>query len=671
METKIDNKKPIKNSFLLEKEKNDILKDFKDFDDIEKEYLTRLFTRLIKARNARNTSHQEFDYLTYTGYLEANERGANTTISAKKNKGETNFQSGTLRTKMFSFLSSFVGLNLEPDISAFNENEVLINSLGNGMETIIAKTEELENDDEWKMIRQYELLKHGFVFVEDLWQEKLSLKKEITSGFYGQIKGVKWNVKQEKQMGRPARAIIDPTCVYLGDLSKYMIEDQPCIFTVSRKSRNEAEKIYKGWERWDIAKSKQSDFTNENSVVSADNKKDTVEIIKYQDKPNNEFQILINKVPMLPMGFPLTEVNPTGDYTICQQNLEPIKHNFAYGKSFIFKNKNIVAILDQMMKLAVLKTQKSYMPPYLNLGERVLSNKIFMPGQISRGVRPQDIVPVDENETKGVTNSEFGMIQQTIDFIDRNTSSQTFGGMKEQGQVTATQILELQRQAKVMIGLLVLSASLLEKKLSIKRLMILLNKWFEPVNNVLDKTRNTLINKYRIVSKEGSVEDEGQGINMVIPAEGVDDEMKAMGEEKFSEDLMEVEDTFKKTTGKPTRITMLDPKMLRKAKITWLVTVVAKEEKSSEASKLLFGAMIRDAVELGLRLNPDYIEQRFAQVWQEDPSKMFMKEEQQAPQEGQGLPGGNAPGGGSPGVQTPKITPQVKMPIGDQGLINK
>ena len=48
-----------------------------------------------------------------------------------------------------------------------------------------------------------------------------------------------------------------------------------------------------------------------------------------------------------------------------------------------------------------------------------------------------------------------------------------------------------------------------------------------------------------------------------------------------------------------------------------------------------------------------------------------MKEEQQAPQEGQGLPGGNAPGGGSPGVQTPKITPQVKMPIGDQGLINK
>lgn len=80
-----------------------------------------------------------------------------------------------------------------------------------------------------------------------------------------------------------------------------------------------------------------------------------------QDKENHEYQVSVNGVPMLPLGFPFPWT--FCDYNITQQNFKPIRHDFAYGKSFTSENKNQVQVLDEMIRLAILKTQKSYKPP--------------------------------------------------------------------------------------------------------------------------------------------------------------------------------------------------------------------------------------------------------------------------------------------------------------------
>ena len=382
--------------------------------------------------------------------------------------------------------------------------------------------------------------------------------------------------------------------------------------------------------------------------------KDKIEIVKFQSKPLNEFQIFINGVPMLPLGFPLTEITGDGEYTIVQQNLEPIRHNFSYGKSFVFKNKNIVAVIDQMMRLGVLKTQKSYLPPYLNLSQRVISRSIFNPGQITRGVGQDQIVPVNDNEVKGVTNAEFGFIEKTMQFLDRNTVSQTFGGSQEPGgNVTATQILELQRQARLMIGLTVLAGSLLEKKLDSKRVVILLRHWFDPIDRVVDKARNALVDRFRIVSRDRSIEGEGPGVRFIIPT---------TSELPTSRQVKDREKKFKRENGFPAKFVFLNPDQLKQAKLTWVVSPTAKERKSSELSKIMFGNMLTQATDLVsvgalLPLNPSYNSERFAEVWDEDPNKMFT----QAPpgvQPGQpgaipGQPGGTPPPG-SPSALIPK-----------------
>ena len=633
----------LKDSILLEEEIEDV--DLPDYDEEEEIYLKNVRKRLEFARDERDQNHEEFDGLTYLQYWWANERWGNTYIRSVLNKKDVQFQSGTLRTKLLANLSSLVALNLKADITAFTENDIPITGLGQGIEDIVDKTNEVEHDEEAKQLRQYEMLKHGYVFVEDIWDESYEVKKKLTKGDVGDIKA-KWTSKKVKRIGMPKRTIISGLNVYLGDMSIYDVVNQPFIFTLERKTWEEAKQIYGDFARWkNIPQKSQQKMvdTNWRLYPSADDKK--VEIVKYQDKENNEFQVFINSVPMLPIGFPLTEVTGDGEYTIVQQNLEPIRHNFAYGKSFVFKNKNIIAVLDMMMQLAVKKTQKSYLPPYLNLSQRVISKGVFEPGIITRGIKPGEIQPVHEKEVQGVTSSEFSMIQEIIQHIDRNTVSQTTTGSKEKGQVTATQIIELQRQARVMMGLNILSASLLEKKLTIKRMNIILRHWFDPVDKILNAARDAIKNKYRIVSRERSIDGDGPGIRLTIPTD------KAL---PSSQEVRGIEENFKKTAGIPVKMIFLNPDEIKQAKLIWLVTVNPKEKRSSELSKMMFGGMVTDAINIGLRLNPDYIEERFAQVWDEDPNKMFIK----APP----MPQGGVQQQETGSAPSKTISPQVKPP---------
>ena len=240
-----------------------------------------------------------------------------------------------------------------------------------------------------------------------------------------------------------------------------------------------------------------------------------------------------------------------------------------------------------------------------------------MPGVVTRGIEPNTLMPLSDKEVQGVTNSEFNMIQEVIKNIDINTASQTFTGGKEKGEVTATQILALQKQAKMMMGLLTLSATLLEKKLTIKRIMIILDKWFDPVDDVVDEIRKVIKSKYRMTSRPRDVGDEGMGVRITSLSEELPTSKQVMGKE----------DKLKEEFGKPFRIIVLRPEEIKSSRLNWLVTIVPKDKKSSESAKLMFQAMTSSATAMGLQPNKAYVEKRFAEVWEEDPNKMFAKAE--------------------------------------------
>ena len=620
----------------------------------EETYLKGLRKKLETARDNRDTSHDEFDGMSYAEYYELNERLANTYIRPKRNKDDTNFQSGTIRTKLFALLSNIVNLDLSGDISAFNKHGFKVQQLGDAMEDISLKTNELDNDDEKKVLRQYELLKQGTVFVEELWDEKKKKQKVMKGKFKGKI-DVTWETKIKDAFARPTRNIVPGVNVYLGDITKYNISEQPFVFTVDVMPYEEAKLIFGEWDRWKHVSKELRTFqdlqqnypTQWRLLDSTENNQ--VEIVRYQDKWNNEFAVIINGVLMTPVGLPL----PWGyeDYNIAQQNLEPIKSHFAYGKSMVFRIRNKVAILDEMMKLVVLKTQKSFMPPYLNLTGKILSKRVFMPGKINHGIQPNTLVPVNEKESQGVTVAELNAIEKLQESIDVETVSPIFQGQQARGNPTATEIIEVQRQAKQLLGLVIFGAMMLEWKLEWLRLKNNLANWFNPEDTVVDEMREEIRNKFRQVSVNRPIDGEGRGIRMVVPTE-----------EQFSpKAIMDAEDAASEEQGQPVRFLFLNPEEVKSSQLTWQIVVTPRERRTSETQKLLFRAELADAQVFGPMLNLDYMAEKFASVWGENPKKMFKSLEEVQNEQAQQLQQEETQG-------TSPVSPSVNLPTPEKAL---
>ena len=81
-----------------------------EYSQDERDYLAGLQLRLERARNVRESPHEEFDGMSYTEWFTSNERGANTYVPPKKNREDTNFVSGTIRDKLFALLAALRNL---------------------------------------------------------------------------------------------------------------------------------------------------------------------------------------------------------------------------------------------------------------------------------------------------------------------------------------------------------------------------------------------------------------------------------------------------------------------------------------------------------------------------------------------------------------------------------
>lgn len=597
-----------------------------DYSEEERLYISGLQQRLEKSRRLRDVRHDEFDGMTFLQHWDLEEKLATTWIPPKLNKEDTNWTSGTIRQKIFALLANFENLDLSSNITAYDKNQLKIQALGDAMEDVMDKTKELDQDDEKKLMRQYELLKHGYVFVEESWEERWKWDKEVTKPFEGEIKGADWKKELALKHARPTRKILAGPNVYLGDITQYDWNLQPYYYTITYSSWDECKARYGGWERWKNVTKAVNPFapeagTGTSSIVYntwrlTEVRENYVEEIHYYDPFNNELQIILNGVLMLPVGYPIPE-----GYSLVMQNLEPIHPFFAYGKSLVSRLRTPTGIYEEMMKLGVLKTQKSFQPARANLSGKVLSSRIFMPGKITAGITPSDVPTFDQKETEGVTPSELNFIAELSKTIDSNSVSPTFMGQTAQkgGQnaenPTATEVMELQRQAKLTLGIYMFSISMLEYKLDWARLFNVLHNWFNPIDTKVDEARKQLIDVYRTVNVKKMIPGKGSGRHLIIP----------MTTSVTPKQVKEAQEYYSKLNQEPYRITVINPEIIKEAKYIWQLVVTPREKKTSELSKVLFRAFLQDAANpLFMKdLVVPFLEERFASVWDEDPSKLF------------------------------------------------
>lgn len=588
--------------------------------DEEINYMSGLKRRLTDSKNRRDRESDFFDGMDYQSRCEQNRKLAATYIKPKKNKNETQFSTGTARQKLMALLAHLQNLNLLPDITARDKDNMLVSKWGNAMEDLVKVTEDIDGDDEKKIWRWYNLLVQGETFVEEVWEDIFAADKSIPK-FDGKFKGVEWTTRLKKLDSKATRNIIRNEKVYLGDITQPDFKKQPYVFTVDVMSYSRAKAVFGEWENWKHVPKELKNLTPETEENTkaytpywqlTETKKGFVEIVRYQDQYANEFQIVLNGVPMLPIGFPLPWKH--GGYNLSQQILEPVDSHFAYGKSLMQRLKQSQALEDEFWKLVLLKGHQSAVPPMANMTGRVLSSRVLLPGTFNYGIDPERLKPLIDS--KGPNQAEFAILQLLRENIDEHSVNPTFTGQSPSREATATEVLETQRQAQAVLNLTVFACASLEKKLTDLRINTVLEKWFEPIGNSLDEVRGGIKKLFRSATVETQIPGEGSGqriIEMVEKNEQIPSPFQQLVEEE----------NISRTTGIPTRKIILSKEEIRKSKLLWKTNINPQPRNSTNLQRLMFREELLAMREASPNVSMKWAEERAATVWGEDPAKVF------------------------------------------------
>lgn len=626
-----------------------------DYTPDETEYIGRILYRLMNAKIARDSVRVEFNGNTYLQWWRNNEIIANTTIIRDETNKDLAVYSGTVEQKMLTILAEINRLNLTGEVRVFDKENNELQELGMAITDIVHKTEEIEEDQEKKQIRQLELLKQGTVFIQDNWVKKWQKTKTLEKKFDGKVSGVNWTSKLEKVFDGPVRDVLYGPGVYLGNIKEFTIKNQPFIFTMKLTSYQEAKTRYgmkdkEGkdvWERWknvprqrvqlvDTFNISNMSLGNGWSITDVD--LDMVEEIHYQDQINDEYQIFLNGIPMLPIGFPLSAITPNGMFNIEKQVLQVINPFFTYGRSFIAKTEQLSRLLDEMIRLLLIKTRKSIHPPYANISGKVISEKSLMPGAISMGIDPGALVAIGQ-EGQGATASEYQMLRELREDIDRVTVGPQFQGQAGKSGTTAFEVETLQKQAEKSLTLIIFAMGLLEKKVTWLRANYVMANYFEPIGTKVDDTREKFISIYRTLSVKTTIKDEGAGTRKIIPidsAEGMTSE-QVFNQDQYTDTPIPADGSRRRTRQElgmePLQHLYIDLSILKNFKYIFFTEVESKPRDTSVNAKLMFREELRDLQalqQMGSTVNIEDLQNDYALIWNKRKGKLFGKPQDMA-----------------------------------------
>lgn len=640
------------------------------------EYQTFLEQRITYAQEARDRQWPEFSDKTYLEQYQNNEKIANTYLEKKKNDEDVQIATGTIESKLNTLLSHIDNLNLAPEIRAFDKDDVPLRELGTAFTDIFDRLAEHDGgidggDMEKRLLRQKDLMKQGTVFVQDKWCTKSKAQKTLKRKFDGKFNFDAWDTAWKPYYTGPDRVLLYGPNVYLGDITQFSMDDQPYVFTLETMSYDTAKSMFGKFEMWKFVKPGMppSPVMTASGTVGGRTiydgkfrmttlKETQVEVIKYQDPTRDEFQIQVNGIMLLPIGFPLSAVTPGGKINIAKQVLYPINPQFAYGKSFVSSGDvyELSKILDEMISLFVMKTRKSITPPYLNLSGKIISRRVLAAGSISQGIPAGALQPIGQ-EGQGVTQGEFAVYKELLTRIESSTIGPGFQGQYAGSNTTATEVLEVQRQAKLALGIIISACTMLEVKLGYLRLPLVIANYFEPIDEISgeDGTRKK---KYRETSRETDIDGAGTGTRRIIPT---DDELPT------KEEVRQLEIMDENEYGYPSQRIYISPKALRAIQVRWQVIVVPKERNSSAYEKLLFRETIADAIalyNLGAIPNIDGLQTQLAKVYEVDRNSLFGEaSEMQQPMMPE-MPGSPGAGGMTPGAGSAAPAPGMTAQVG-------
>ena len=464
-------------------------------------------TELGRWRDDREQARDEFNGLTYTAFYDECERVGEARLLPKANGVDARLTSGTTKNKVQTQVSALLGYNFTPEVTAYNSFDDAMMKISLVEERLLSKSRELEAFEEIRPIVYQEGSKHGTFFTEEVAEEKWFMEKVITEMNVEDPSKTKFDTKKVKQPTELYTKAYTGKQVYLSNINEFFISKQDAIATVDIISRDEAEAIFGKWANWKYVGYKAEDFADlaEQSGLSewtlTNISKDQVEVTKVQDQANNVYQIILSGVPMLPKGFPLTSISPSGKITIAKGDMGSSVVNFAYSTPLPADMRVDQDTYDKFLRAMVVKTEQSIEPVLGSTAKKRLSTDIFNPGTIVNGVKEGEIFKIFP-DSNGVSASEINMFKLLGEIMDDKSLDPSFAG-GDTGKITATQYEGEIRQQKMKLGSSILGVINWHKQSAWLRLQNINSVWTEKVDyEIKDGEAKSIYRRFTVDTPE-------------------------------------------------------------------------------------------------------------------------------------------------------------------------
>lgn len=641
-----------------------------------------LVDRLCRSRDNREMEWKEFDDMTYTQWYSSNREADlayNRTLANQEDKRVT---SGTTHEKDISLLSFLLSYNWIPNIQAFDDKNELMDDTAEVLDKMVERSRMIEDWDKKKHLFYSEFIAQGDVFGEEMWFKEY--RKSATTSWtpdqpFNAFKQENLDIECFEYAKVELRYGIE---VYLGNMQCEFIEDQPFIFTYTVVPRASIEPIFSKWHMWNLVP------VNVDTIVPQEIgaaysynyyvwnlspiQKGYVGVLKYQCKKDNQYQIFLNGVPMLPSKYPLTAINPSGEYTIRQGKYESMPH-FAYSKGQPAKTKYDQDTMDEVMRLMIGKMQISYKPPMGSMTRKYVNRNVLAPAQITPGISKNELYPLlTPEQTGGLTNSDFSFYQWITEQLDNKSLNKTFSAETQPNGVTATQIVTEKNEQLRKLGRAIDGALQFESDLTWSRIYTLLNHWTQPVawEDLIDPATGLAFKEADGITNKKKPKYRSEQLNTTLPSGNKGRYVMKFTTDKFPTVREQTDQQYKmqKDTGQETRIAMIDPVKLKSLKANIKVKMKPEPKDDTELSKQIFIENLQTAQNM---FGPDAVNQanakkEFAKKAGLDPKDFFVPEDElQQKRQAQAQAGAANPGLQPANGQTTPVSTNIKktMPM--------
>ena len=504
----------------------------------ERKIITAVYEDVDLMIGERNKERKQFNDRTLIDYVDDSEKRFNGYVPTRESQGKSSWQANVFlpstRNKLKAMIAAVALTVPEMKFRAVGNDGGFDLKRAEYMRELVRHSYYQENPEMEVFFDAWEAAGKGTVIKYEGYLKTKYKRKFVTSYDLstGEVES------EEKEVN------VDDKCVELDvPLSEFYIKDffitdvqkQPAVAWIKYLDKTAAESEFGQYKNWEYVPVKpRQRFEGESKTFFYDRwtgrtAEDEYEVISYYNKFEDQYNIIINGVPML--LSPMLWGKKDKKYPFAKTIIEPFNdRHFFYGNSLPNSIMGQQDVLNQLVNMGLDKTYRSMNPPLL----ASLANKDLLETEnegigMDTTLYVDDINNVQYQNIPGVTSPEMAMLELISKGIDLSTVDANQQGVAGRG-VTAREIVIANENAQKLKGIFFMFLKdLWIQKTKLRILNILMNYTQPMVNEIVgEKKGKDYQERFRTFNIEDSEFPDGKKGILSIQMVGQQQELPTM-----------------------------------------------------------------------------------------------------------------------------------------------